>query len=141
MNSNQRRILEMLAEKKITVDEAERLMSLTHPETGAASTSVKEGKSNLKYLRIIVKPNPGYTGEQENVNIRIPMALLRAGIKLTSVIPPGVYDQMDSSLKEKGISFDWRNLDPEHLEEVLAAINDLEIEVQNGKQNVHFFAE
>jgi hypothetical protein len=140
MNSNQRKILEMLAEKKISVDEAERLISLVQSEIGVPSAT-KEGKSNLKYLRITVKPNPGYAGEQENVNIRVPMALLRAGIKLTSVIPPGAYDQMDSALKEKGIYFDWRNLNPENLEQILAALNDLEIDVQNGKQNVHFYAE
>ncbi len=140
MNNNQRRILEMLAEKKISVSEAERLMSLVQPEA-ESTAGARETKSKVRYLHIIVKPNPAYAGDQENVNIRIPMALLRAGIKLTSVIPPSTYNQMDSALKEKGIYFDLRNLNPENLEEILAAINDLEIDVQNGRQHVHFYAE
>ncbi len=146
MDNNQRKILEMLADKKITIDEAERLLSLLRPEDASARQGMecefKNAKYSPKYLRVEVRPNPNNTGGPTDiVNIRVPMALLRAGIKLTSVIPPKAYNQVDSALKEKGIDFDLRNLKPENLEEILASLNDLEVDVQNGQQTVHIYAE
>ena len=145
MDNNQRRILEMLAEKKISVDEAERLISLigAKGETdGPEPVRVGANKTLPKYLRIEVRPNPdNTTGPQDNVNIRVPLSLLRAGIKLASVMPPSAYTQVNSALKEKGVDFDLRNIKPEDLEEILAALNDLEVDVHNGQQKVHIHAE
>ncbi len=146
MDTNQRRILEMLADKKISVEEAERLLSLTRAESasGAASTSseIKGTKSLPKYLRVEVRPNPNNPGGPADVvNIRVPVTLLRAGIKLASVIPPKAYDQVDSALKEKGVEFDLRNIKPENLEEIVASLNDLEVDVHNGQQTVHIYSE
>lgn len=146
MDTNQRKILEMLAERKITVEEAERLLTLLRTEhtenTGSFSSEAKKTKTPPKYLRVEVRPNPeSKSGSQENVNIRVPVALIRAGLKLTSVIPPKAYDQVDSALKEKGIDFDMRNITPENLEEIIDNLNDLEVDVRNGEQTVHIYAE
>jgi hypothetical protein len=138
---NRRKILEMLADKKISVDEAERLISVIQPESGGGEN--KEKKTPPRYLRVLIKPASGSTkpGECENVNIRVPMALLRAGIKLASIIPPGAYNQMDSALKEKGIEFDMRSIKPENIEELIAAFDDLEVNIQSDKQDVRIYAE
>jgi hypothetical protein len=141
MGNNQRKILEMLAEKKISVDEAERLILLVPPESGQGEA--KEVKKMAKYLRVSIKPvssNPD-PEESETVNIRVPITLLRAGIKLASIIPPKAYNQMDETLKEKGINFDMRNLTPENIDELIMAINDLEVDIQDKKQTVHIYAE
>ena len=141
MNANQKRILEMLAEKKITVEEAERLLSLVGNETAESGES-KRPRTAPKYLRVVIKPKENVGAEDlENVNIRVPVALLRAGIKLASVIPPTAYSQMDSALRDRGINFDLRNITPENLEEIIGAMNDLEVDIQNGKQTVHIYAE
>jgi hypothetical protein len=159
--NNQRKILEMLAENKINADEAEKLLSLTDEEKTEPENKEGKGTSplkNLKYLRVVVKtiPNPAYQpangdiftcddDDDENVNIRVPMTLLRAGMKLTSILPPSAYNQMDSSLKEKGIDFDLRNIKPENIEELISALGDLEINVEskNKKKNtvVKIYAE
>jgi hypothetical protein len=142
MNANQRKILEMLAEKKISVEEAERLLSLVGKESPAESNSSQEPKSPPKYLRVVIKPKENARAEEaETVNIRVPVTLLWAGIKLASVIPSNAYSQMDSALKEKGVEFDLRNISPENLEEIIGALNDLEVDVQNGRQTVHIYAE
>jgi hypothetical protein len=158
--NNQRKILEMLAENKINADEAEKLLSLTDEEKTEPENKEGKGTSplkNLKYLRVVVKtiPNPAYqpvagdefivNDDDENVNIRVPMSLIRAGMKLTSVIPPHAYNQIDSSLKEKGIDFDLRNLKPENVEELITAMGELEVNVEskNKKKNtvVKIYAE
>jgi hypothetical protein len=140
---NQRKILEMLADKKITVDEAERLMTLVNPEEKVGTEEPRARRGSLKYLRIEVIPKPGLQDDepQDTVKIRVPIALIRAGIKLTAFLPPEAYNKVDSALKEKGIDFDIRNIKPEQIEELIQAINELEIDVQNSKQTVKIFAE
>jgi hypothetical protein len=146
MDTNNRKILEMLAEKKITVEEAERLLSLMGSESGSGTRETASGAKQVKglpkYLRVEVKPNPNNpSGPQDTVNVRVPLALIRAGMKLTSVIPPQVYDQVDTAMRDKGIDFDIRNIKPENLDELLANLNDLEVDVHSGQQIVHVYAE
>jgi hypothetical protein len=141
MGNNQRKILEMLSEKKISVDEAERLMSLLPPESSGEEG--KGAKKTPKYLRVLIKPLNDSTepGEGETVNIRVPISLLRAGIKLASIIPPKAYNQMDETLKEKGIEFDLRSITPQNIDELIMGLNDLEVDIQDRKQTVHVYAE
>jgi hypothetical protein len=141
MNTNQRKILEMLAEKKISVNEAERLMLLVQPESSTAEGPTV--KKTPKYLRVLIQPvrddlNPA---EYENVNIRVPMALLRAGIKLASIIPPSAYNDVDSALKDKGIQIDLRDIKPENIEDLITALSDLEVNIEDAKNRVQIYAE
>jgi hypothetical protein len=141
MSDNQRKILEMLADEKISVDEAERLMSLTQGEP--ASSGAKGNKNAPRYLRVLIKPttDSNECGECETVNVRVPMSLLRAGIKLTSLIPPSAYSEVNSALKQKGLNFDLRDIKPENLEEIIGALGELEVTIQDGKQDVRVYAE
>jgi len=142
MSDNQRRILDMLAEKKISVDEAQRLLSLIEPERDTETKTSRDTsgrKRNLKYFRVVVEPGAGAAGER--VNIRVPIALIRAGIKLTSLIPAHASDQVNEALREKGIDFDVRNLKEEDFQELVEALSDLEVDIQGGKEKVHVYVE
>jgi hypothetical protein len=142
MNDNKKRILEMLAENKITVDEAERLLSATGSQAGAetnAPAAPKVMKEFPKYLRVVVEPDPD-SEKSERVNIRVPMGLIRAGMKLTSLIPPHASDKMSEAMREKGIDFDLKNIKPEDLDELVAALSDLEVNV-DGKEKIRVYAE
>jgi hypothetical protein len=146
MTDSQKRILEMLTEKKITVEEAERLLSLTgkEEETGNTSTSEIAGiKLPFKYLRVLVQPGPNAEPGQgaEKVNIRVPVKLIRAGMKLTSLIPPQAADKMNEAMSEKGIDFDLRNLKSEDIDELLEALSDLQVDVNDGKESIKVYAE
>ncbi len=144
MTDNQKRILEMLAENKITVDEAQRLLSVIEPEKNSeagTNSSFQEQKQDPKYIRVTVVPNrEGDTGA-DRVNIRVPISLIRAGMKLTSLIPPHAYDHINDAIKEKGIDFDLRNLKTEDLSEVIDALSDLEVDVENGREKVRVYVE
>lgn len=144
MSDNQRRILDMLAEKKISVDEAQRLLSLIEPE-GDTETKTPRGasekKRDLKYFRIVVNPKAGAGAEKERVNVRVPIKLIRAGMKLTSLIPAHASDQVNEALREKGIDFDVRNLKEEDFEELVEALSDLEVDVESGQEKVHVYVE
>jgi hypothetical protein len=148
MSENQRRILQMLAEGKISVEEASRLLSLINGDSsGVERTAVaKEAKSPPKYLYVRVEPKEGFErqpgqGETSRVNVRIPMGLIRAGIKLKALIPPQVADDINRAFKEKGISFDIRDLKDEYLESLVTAIGESEIKVDSREAEVNIHAE
>ena len=146
MSESQKRILEMLAEKKISVDEAYRLLSAlgtgADRSEGTNDAGASRG-SRPKYLRVTVQPGSGQEGgeQAQRVNIRVPVSLIRSGMKFASLVPPEARDKVTGALHEKGIDFDVRNLKPEDLETIIEALDDLEVDVANGKEVVKVFVE
>ena len=144
MENNRRQILDMLASGKIGVEEAERLLSLVSPEDEPPDSGqqMKKSRPQAKYLRVCVEPEEG-AGEDhpERVNIRVPMALIRAGVKLAAVIPSSAADSVNEKLKEKGIKFDVGSLKAEDLESLVDALQDLEVDVKDGCKKVRIFVE
>lgn len=146
MTDNQRRILEMLAEKKISVDEAERLLTLTEQPAGSeAGTSdvAQAGKPKPRYIRVMVEPDPkgGPDVEPEHVNIRVPLGIIRAGIKLRALMPSRAATKVNEALQSKGIDLDVRSLKDQDVEQLISALSDFEVDVQDGKQKVRIYVE
>ena len=138
MSENKKRILEMVAEKKITIDEAIRLLELVEePETSPAPTKAP------KYLRVVIKPNAEGRADADvdRVNIRVPLALIHAGVKLTSLIPDDVSSKVNCALREKGIDFNLRNLKEDDIEQLVEALSDLEVDIEGGKGKVNVYTE
>jgi hypothetical protein len=111
-----------------------------------ASGGATRDKAKPKYLYVKITPGEnredkeGY-GEDGNyhhhdhadkVNIRVPMALIRSGIKMKSLIPPDARDKIHHALHDKGIEFDIDSIKPENIEELVAAMDDMEIDVEGG---------
>ena len=147
MTENKKKILEMLADKNISVDDAYRLLNVIDSgDSGQDSTlrAEKAVKVKPKYLRVTVLPDTANEQAQnvDRVNVRVPMSLIRAGIKLTSLIPPEARDKVNGALREKGIDFDVRNVKPEDIEELVEALSDLEVDVVSSKgEKVKVFVE
>lgn len=79
-----------------------------------------------KYLYVQVS---GSTGD--NVHVKIPIALVRSGLKLTSLIPPVAMDQINKSMSEHGMSVDFTNLKPEDIDELIEGLREMEINVDS----------
>jgi hypothetical protein len=136
MSEETRKVLEMLRQGTIGVEEAEKLLgAVGSTDTPAADTT---GVGLRRYLRIQVDPE-GETGG-DRVNIRVPMKLIRAGLKLAAFLPQGAQTQVSAALKEKGMDFDLSRLTPQDLEELVANLDDLTVDVE-GKQKVRIFSE
>lgn len=144
MENNRRQILDMLAEGKIEVEEAERLLSLVSPEHDSAGSGQQTNsrRSQAKYLRVCVEPEEG-AGEDhpDRVNIRVPMALIRAGVKLAALIPSSSADSINEKLREKGINLDIGRFKAEDLEPLVDALQDLEVDVKGGHGKLRIFVE
>ena len=85
MNDKRNKILNLLAEDKISVDEAERLLDAVNggpaPSVGGATgeaSNVPRGKA--KFLRLHVDSDGN-----EKVDIKLPMQLLRSGLKFSKL--------------------------------------------------------
>jgi membrane peptidoglycan carboxypeptidase len=145
MNENRRSILEMLAAGKITADEAERLLAALErgPQPGGGAESAESrARPKPKYLRVVVQAADAYGGEgPTKVNVRVPMQLLRAGVKLTSLIPAQARDQVNQAMRQHGVNFDLGQLKPENLEELIDQLNDLTVDVDNKDAQVRVFCE
>jgi hypothetical protein len=77
----------------------------------------------------------------DNVHVKIPLNLVRAGLKLTSLIPQPARDQVNKAMLEKGMSFDLNNFKPEDIDELLEALREMEIDVDSADgDKVHVYA-
>jgi hypothetical protein len=136
MNENRRQILEMLATGKITADEAERLISATETEPQPTSTGAK---TKPKYIRVVVDDNGKGTGTK--ANIRVPMQLLRSGVKLAALIPLQAREHVNSALHEHGVAFDLSQINPKNLEELIDQLDELTVDVDDKDVKVRVFCE
>lgn len=136
MSEDRARILNMLAEGKITAEEAEQLLDAldarTAPAAPAAGPAIKGDPTALitalpKYLYVKVLSEAG-----DNVDVKVPLALVRSGLKLTSLIPPQAMDQLNESMEEHGMSIDFNNLKPEDIDELIEALREMEINVKSA---------
>jgi Asp-tRNA(Asn)/Glu-tRNA(Gln) amidotransferase B subunit len=149
MSEDRARILNMLAEGKINAEEAERLLDALDSRTAAeapaataASLPYKGDPAPLlnalpKYLHVKVDGNEG-----EKVDVKVPLALVRSGLKLTSLIPPQAMAEINEQMTDKGISIDFTNLKPEDIDELIEALREMEINI-DGKdgETVRVYAE
>ena len=144
MNEEKKKILEMLSDGKITVEEATKLLELIEAEEPGEEALKAEPVSlkKPKYLRVIVEPPEGSVSAREfdRVNIRVPMSLIRAGVKFSSLIPHDAANRVDDALKDKGINFSLRNIKDEDIEQLVSALSDFEVNVE-GKEMIKIYAE
>jgi hypothetical protein len=149
MNEDTKRVLEMVAQGKISADEAERLLErlaaagggrsaasggaaaarAAEPAGGDAEPAALGGKP--KYLRIVVNSVQG-----DQVNIRVPLALVRTGIKLSAMLP----EEARQRLHDRGI--DLSQLSGMESEEMIQALRELTVDVDSAQGDlVRIFCE
>ena len=126
-NDSRKKILEMLSDGKITVEEATALLSkLQDPDTAdeeviAETESSEVRKRTPKYLRVVVDSANG-----DKVNVRVPMSLLKTGIKLSALLPGNAAEQMSSH------GFDLSQLSKLDGDELIEALSDLQVDVDSA---------
>lgn len=145
MTDDRSRILGMVAEGKLSVDEASRLLDAlgSRDEAPAAPAPGIKGdptpliKALPKYLFVKVNSADG-----DNLDVKIPVALIRSGLKLTSLIPPQAMEQLSGSMAEHGMSIDFTNLKPEDIDDIVEALREMEVSVDSANgDKVRVYAE
>ena len=139
MNENSRRVLEMLSEGKVSVDEAERLISLVDedPEATAAVQPLAPPRTGTaRYLRVTIDSD----GE-EHVDIRVPLALIKAGVKLHTLLPEQAALKINTALQDNDIDVDIDNLRTEDLEQLIDALSEIEVNIRDADSKVRVYCE
>lgn len=147
MHDDRRSILDLLAAGQLTADQAERLLVAldgppgASPESSASSrgqTAETPTKPRPKYLRVQVaadESTTGLKGGSTTVNVRVPLQLLRAGVRLAGLIPAQAHDQLDRALSKHGVPMSLSQIKPENLEEIIDHLGDLTVEVDGTDEN------
>jgi hypothetical protein len=137
MTENRRQVLEMLASGKVSADEAERLLAALDGAQPAAATN---GETVLrpalapKYLRVIVDSNE--KDRPVHINVRVPLQLLRAGVRLASLIPGPAQERVNQALREQGVEFDVSQIRPENLNELLEQLHEFSVDIDHKPDDV-----
>ena len=146
MSEGRRQILEMLAAGKITADEAERLITAIEGSDNGAPAAAAAGNGSgagatrpkTKYLRVLVEADESMTGLKQGtttVNVRVPMQLLRAGVRLAALIPQQAHNQLDEAFSKHGVPITLSQIKPENLEELIDHLDDLTVDVAGNDGN------
>lgn len=128
-------VLEMLANGKISVEEAQRLLnqlSVDSQEEASSSESgsvVPKDPRHLKFLRVCVDD------EEDKVNIRVPLKLIMLGVKLDGIMG----DVPKEAISSAGI--DLGSLSALDEADFYEAIAGLQIDVSSEESSVRVFCE
>jgi hypothetical protein len=129
MSEERSRILKMVAEGKITPAEAEELLDALklrgaggpQPETGATQP---KPMPKFMYVKVIGKEN-------DNVDVKIPLSLVRAGMRFTSLIPPIAVAHINESMGKHGMNFDLNSIKAEDIDALITGLTEMEVNVQS----------
>ena len=143
MNEDRKRVLSMLADGKITAEEAERLLDAMGRSTAVSSVMEAPRNANRpKYFRVEVVADEGAgAANPTRVNVRIPIQLLRAGVRLSALIPPRARDEVNAALAREGIPFDINQIKPENLDELIDHLSEFSVDVDSSDAKVRVFCE
>ena len=131
MNEERLRILKMVEEKKITAEEAAKLLfamedAPSAPKKSAPASAPLEdeppgitGKKKFLHVKIL-------SGKGDNIDVRVPIKLIRAGMAFSSMVPG-----LDKSLKDSGVNFDLNSLRGKTADEIVEALEELCVKVNS----------
>ncbi|MDH3229280.1 MAG: hypothetical protein OEN55_05775 [Alphaproteobacteria bacterium] len=142
MSDDARRILEMLSEGAISVDEAERLLAALAGAPGPVVETPDRPRDREplpRYLHIVGLA--GGAGAEEGFRLRIPLGLLRAGISMRGFVPEEAREQISEKLREKGIEADLFQLPEDRIDEFILALADLEFEAGDKEGGLRIYLE
>ena len=145
MTEDRKRVLNMLAEGKISASEADALLDAMSVASRAdivatsAAPNPARPAAGPKFLRVLVESSE--EGKPSKVNVRVPFDLIRAGMRLAALIPVVAYEPVNRALKENGLDLDISKIKPENLEDLVAHLQELQVDVDDGTEKVRVFCE
>ncbi|MCA8913459.1 MAG: hypothetical protein KDB82_17295 [Planctomycetes bacterium] len=136
------KILEMLKDGKITPEQADKLLDklakldaepdeddfvVEEPRAYKATAiamamKAKNKTKGKRFLGIHITTHDG-----KNINVRLPLGIVRAGVKMTALLPESARD----ALEDKGISLD--ELVKLHGDDLTQALEELDIKISTDE--------
>jgi hypothetical protein len=127
MSEERRKVLEMLAGGQVSVQEAEQLLQAL-----AAPGRTEEQRAEPRYFRVLIN-KPARDGKKaENVNVRVPITVVRGGLRLSALLP-GMLGKKKIQLDD-GTELDLSKIHYTDLEAMIKDIGELTVEVDGDAQ-------
>ena len=139
MIEQRKKILEMLAAGTINADEAERLIAALENNSSEPKTQNQTTKKSPKFLHVKVENAAGMNCKHENVDVKIPIMLLKAGMKLGSMLPESSKNEINAHLNDKGIHLDLNNIDSKDIDIIMSALSESSIDIDTETEKVRIF--
>lgn len=128
----------MLSEGKISPEEAEKLLSAVDSQekpSGGGSSLIDSMENKNLYVQI--EPKEGKTSER--VSVKVPFALLKAGLNIAGLIPQEAQDKIHTSMNEKGLNFNFNDMNPENIKEILAALEEFSVDIDTDDSTIKVY--
>ena len=126
MSKERLRILDMVSKGKITPAEAESLLQAVDNKNTDEPDGEAIRKGPPKFLKVRIE-----SMNDDNVNVKVPLSLIRAGMRLTALIPPPAMKQINESLEKQGMSIDLANLKKDDIEALIQGLVEMEVNVDS----------
>ena len=147
-----RRILDMLSQGTITVDQADRLikaLGADRPAEAASADSAAGDRPPPRWFRInIHKPAKDDAHRPKDVNIRVPIAVVKGGMRLGAIIATFAGEKAAQRMKARGLDLDLSTINGDlsrmngaEFAAFLKSLDDMNIEIDDGKSQVRITAE
>jgi hypothetical protein len=147
MSEETRRILEMLSSGKVSVQEAEQLLNAVGTTTassvtnGASRPDAPEPLRAPRYFKIVVN-KPSRDGKKaETVNIKVPITVVRGGLRLGALFPGMLGMHRKKIQLENGTELDLSKVTYTDLEAMIKDIGELTMDVDGGDAQVRIRCE
>ncbi|MCF7831991.1 MAG: hypothetical protein K9N05_00245 [Candidatus Marinimicrobia bacterium] len=142
MNEERLKVLNMIAEGKISAEEGSKLLEALDKKDKLASEQAEpvirtKEKGNINYLYVDVTPKK--EENKEKVHVKVPLALVRAGVNIASMLPADVQDKVNDAMGEKGMKFDLSSIKPENIEELIQALEEMEVNIDSDEHTVRVY--
>ena len=123
---------------KLKADEADRLLGALGGSSSSATATATavQTKPLPKFIRVMVDGKDGKDGKPVHINVRVPIMLLRAGVRLASLIPPKAQEKVNEELRKNGMDFDVSQIKPENINELIDQLQDLSIDIDHEHDDV-----
>lgn len=149
MNEERMQILNMLAEGKINPQEAEQLLAALEPVSPADPQApptppappafpMEKGEGEVKFLFVKVTPKAG-ADDADMVNIRVPLALIKAGLDFAKFIPDDAQIDVNEAMEKNGINLNGNMLKDMDYDSLVAILSELDIDIETKDQTVKVY--
>jgi hypothetical protein len=135
MREDRSKVLAMLATGRISVDEADHLLSAIAPQREQSPAP-----RTPKFLRLLLEPKPD-RGIQRKIDIRVPLGVIRSSLQIAKSLPLEKRGPMKIALGTHTLALDLEQVNPDNVDEFIAQLGHLTADIDQKKETVRLFCE
>ena len=135
MREDRRKVLAMLATGRISVEEADHLLSAIAPQRERLAAAYSP-----KFLRLLLEPKAD-SGSQRKIDVRVPLGVIRSSLQIAKSLPLEKRGAMKIALGTHILALDLEQVNPDNVDEFIAQLGQLTADIDQKKETVRLFCE